>query len=98
MMADRIKRVAALGAATVAMTAGALFGAAGAASAAPAHDGDHARHHCSEERGHWAWVWVPAHRDHRDRGDYGDHRGDHGRGDRGHWERVWQHGDRDCHR
>ncbi|TFV31252.1 hypothetical protein E4K10_00195 [Streptomyces sp. T1317-0309] len=45
-MTDRFKRAAALGAATVALTSGALFGAVGTASAAPSHHPgpDHGRH------------------------------------------------------
>jgi hypothetical protein len=84
-MTDRFKRAAALGAATVAMSAGALLGAVGSASAAPFHPGpDHGRH-CAHDRGHWTQVWVPARWEHR-----------HWK--RGHMERVWHPGHGGCRR
>jgi hypothetical protein len=86
-MTDRFKRAVALGAATVAMTAGALLGAVDSASAAPAHHGpdrDHARH-CSHDRGYSSRVWIPGHVEHHRRYP-------------GHMKRVWHPGHRDCRR
>ncbi|GAA3827758.1 hypothetical protein [Streptomyces chiangmaiensis] len=85
-MTDRFKRAAALSAATVAVTAGALFGTVGSASAAPSHHAtaDHGRH-CSISRGHWTRVWIPGHWQHR-----------HWKP--GHTQRIWHPGHRDCRR
>jgi hypothetical protein len=81
-----MKKAAALSTATLAMTAGALLGAVGSASAAPAHYGhDHDRGHCRQDGGHWSRLWIPGHWDHR-------------HFERGHWELVRSHGDRDCDR
>ncbi|MET8787925.1 MULTISPECIES: hypothetical protein [unclassified Streptomyces] len=86
-MTDRFKRAAALGAAAVALTSGALFGAVGSASAAPNHHPgpEHGRQHCSVGRGYWTQTWIPGRWDHR------------------HWrpahaQRVWHPGHRDCRR
>jgi hypothetical protein len=89
-MTDRFKRAAALSVATVAVTAGALFGAVGSASAAPAHHGqdhhgsDHGRH-CRVERGYWTQVWIRGHWDHH-------------HWQRGHNVRVWHPTHKDCRR
>ncbi|GAA3896191.1 hypothetical protein ACFYOF_42525 [Streptomyces sp. NPDC007148] len=85
-MTDRFKRAAALGAAAVALTSGALFGAVGTASAAPSHHPgpDHGRH-CSIGRGYWTQTWIPGRYEHR-----------HWRP--GHVQRVWHPGHRDCRR
>ncbi|WP_042383144.1 hypothetical protein [Streptacidiphilus melanogenes] len=66
MFAGRVKKVVALGSATVALAAGAVLGAVGTASAATPHHGpgDH-RAHCRIEPGHWVRTWHPATRDHR---------------------------------
>jgi hypothetical protein len=89
-MTDTFKRAAALGAATVAMTAGALFGAVGSASATPAHHGpshpgpDRGRN-CWHDRGYFTRVWIPAHFE-------------HGRWQRGHMANIWHPGHRGCRR
>lgn len=86
-MTDRFKRAVALGAATVAVTAGTLLGAVGTASATPSHHHplpDRGRH-CHIIPGHWTQRWIPAHWEHH-------------RLVRGHSVRVWLPGTRDCRR
>ncbi len=86
-MINRLKRAAALGAATVALATGAVVGMVGTASAAPQnHRPPAGSHHCQEERGQWARHWQPAFRDR------------HHRWHPGHWTRVWRPVHRDCHR
>lgn len=87
-MINGLKRAAALGAATVALAAGAVVGGVGVASAAPQ---DHHRpqagsHHCVRVAGHWARQWHPGFRDR------------HHRWHPGQWTRVWRPAHLECHR
>ncbi|MFS4094112.1 hypothetical protein [Streptomyces sp. AF1A] len=89
-MINAWKRAAALGAATVALAAGAVVGTVGTASAAPQHHPrPGASHHCVKVPGHWVRVWHPAYRDRQDR---------HHHSRAGHWTRVWRPAHRECHR
>jgi hypothetical protein len=79
-----LKRIVAVGVASVALAGGALVGGASAASAAPAPAGAPAYHGtvvtrlvCVRRAGYWTRVW---HRGYRDR---------RGRWHAGHWTRVW---------
>jgi hypothetical protein len=86
-MINGLKRTAALGAATVALVAGAVVGTVGTASAAPQHH--HATttsRHCEHRSGHWVRQW---HRGYRDR---------HHRRHAGYWTRVWRPVHRECRR
>ncbi|MEU6419264.1 hypothetical protein ACWDSD_12565 [Streptomyces spiralis] len=87
-MINGLKRAVALGAATVALAAGAVVGTVGTASAAPQHhQPPRPSRHCVESAGHWTWV---RHSGFRDR---------HHRWHAAYWTRVWQpthH--RNCHR
>ncbi|MGW4393411.1 hypothetical protein [Streptomyces sp. NPDC004685] len=86
-MINGLKRAAALGAATVALAAGAVVGTVGTASAAPQdHRPPAASHHCVKVAGHWARQWQPAFRDR------------HHRWHSGQWVRVWRPGHLECHR
>lgn len=84
-MADGLKKAVALGAASAALAVGALFGAAGSASAAPMPDRPH-HHHCFWVKGHWSKEWRPGHAE-------GHHHWRHG-----HWIWVWHPGHRECHK
>lgn len=86
-MINGLKKAAALGAATVALAAGAVVGAVGTASAAPQdHRPSAASHHCVKVAGHWARQWHPAFRDR------------HHRWHPGQWTRVWRPAHQECHR
>ncbi|MDX3078348.1 hypothetical protein ACIP98_37945 [Streptomyces sp. NPDC088354] len=88
-MINGLKRVAALGAATVALAASAIAGTVGTASAAPQdhrHRPPVASHHCVKAAGHWARQWHPAYRDR------------HHRWHPGQWTRVWRPAHQQCHR
>ena len=77
-MANGFKRVLALGAATVALAAGAMVTTAGAASAAvPQHRPPVAQQRCHEVQGYWTRAWHPATRDR------------HGKWHAGYWTRTW---------
>lgn len=88
-MINAWKRAAALGAATVALTAGAVAGTVGTASAAPQnhHPSPTGWRHCVVVPGHWARVWHPVYRD-RDR---------HHRASADRWNRVWRPAHLECH-
>ncbi|GAA3785882.1 hypothetical protein [Streptomyces chiangmaiensis] len=86
-MSDRIKRAAALGVATIAMSAGVVLGTVGSASAATAYHGpdrDHARHGWQDQN-YWNRGRHLGHhkKDHRQFGQVG---------------RAWRTNDRDCRR
>ncbi|MQY36870.1 hypothetical protein SRB17_48720 [Streptomyces sp. RB17] len=86
-MINAWKRAAALGAATVALAAGAVVGTVGTASAAPQHHPTPAwSRHCVVVPGHWMRVWHP------------EYRGHHHRAPAGHWTHVWRPAHRVCHR
>jgi hypothetical protein len=89
IMINAWKRAAALGAATVALTAGAVAGTVGTASAAPQnhHPSPTGWRHCVVVPGHWARVWHPVYRD-RDR---------HHRASADRWNRVWRPAHLECH-
>jgi hypothetical protein len=86
-MSDRIKRAAALGVATIAMSAGVLLGTVGSASAATAYHGpdrDHARHGWHDQN-YWNRGRIQGHHRHHHR-------------QFGHVGRAWHNNDRDCRR
>ncbi|MFJ2716272.1 hypothetical protein [Streptomyces sp. NPDC087437] len=87
-MINGLKRAAVLGAAAVALAAGAVVGTVGTASAAPQHHQPPApSRHCVEAPGHWARLWHPGYQDRH-------HHARHA----GYWTRVWQPAHRDCRR
>ncbi|MFB7114587.1 hypothetical protein [Streptomyces sp. NPDC056190] len=87
-MINGLKRAAALGAATVALAAGAVVGTVGTASATPQHHQapTASRHHCMEAAGHWTRLRHPGYRD-RHHHSYA-----------GTWTRAWHPAHRDCRR
>lgn len=86
-MKASIKRIMALGAASVALAGTAALGGATAASAAPAHQGHAVEHErCVRDAGHWMRVWRPG------------HRGNRGRRHFGYWTRTWHPAHPVCHR
>jgi hypothetical protein len=89
IMINAWKRAAALGAATVALTAGAVAGTVGTASAAPQnhHPSPTGWRHCVVVPGHWARVWHPVYRD----------RDWHHRASADRWNRVWRPAHLECH-
>ncbi|MFJ3338474.1 hypothetical protein [Streptomyces sp. NPDC086766] len=86
-MINGLKRAAALGAATVALAAGAVVGTVATASAAPQHDRPPvASHHCVRMAGQGTRMWHPTFRDR------------HHRWYAGYWTRVWHPVQRECRR
>ncbi|MGI5142655.1 MULTISPECIES: hypothetical protein [unclassified Streptomyces] len=87
-MSNRIKRAAALGVATIAMSAGVVLGTVGSASAATAYHGpdrDHARHGWQDSN-YWNRGRNLGHDRHHHHKQYG------------HVGRAWHKNDRDCRR
>ncbi|MFB7573390.1 hypothetical protein [Streptomyces sp. NPDC056165] len=86
-MINGLKRAAALGAATVALAAGAVVGTVGSASATPQHHrAPTASRHCMEAAGHWTRL---RHQGYQDR---------HHHSYAGNWTRAWHPAHRDCRR